>query len=61
MISGLMRSADAGENLGGADKAPLNYSEMTKAELLSLAADQGVTGVSTRNTKADIIAALEGE
>lgn len=60
MISGLT-TANAGDDLGGAGTAPLNYSGMTKAELLSLAADQGITGVSTRSTKADIIAALEGE
>ncbi len=61
MISGLTTSANAGDDLSGAMPAPLNYSGMTKTELLSLAADQGITGVSTRNTKADIIAALEGE
>lgn len=33
---------------------------MTKAELLQLAADRGVSGVSGRNTKAQIIEALEG-
>lgn len=33
---------------------------MTKAELLQLAAARGVSGVSSRNTKAQIIEAIEG-
>lgn len=32
---------------------------MTKAQLLSTATELGVDGVSSRNTKAEIIAAIE--
>lgn len=32
---------------------------MTKAQLLAMAAELGIEGVSSRNTKAEIVAAIE--
>lgn len=37
-----------------------SLSSMTKKELLQYAEDNGVDGVTSRNTKAEIIEAIEG-
>lgn len=49
---------DPEANAGAADSLP-DLSGMTKAQLLSTATELGVDGVSSRNTKAEIIAAIE--
>lgn len=36
-----------------------DLSGLTKQQLLDLAAERGISGVSSRNTKAEIIAAIE--
>lgn len=55
MTSGLMTA----NTTNGAGATPLNLSGMTKAQLLEYAEDNGISGVTSRNTKADIIAAIE--
>lgn len=48
---------DAEAEGSGADVPDL--SGMTKAQLLATASELGVEGVSSRNTKAEIVAAIE--
>lgn len=48
--------ADAGSQI--AEAFP-DLTGMTKAQLLATASELGVEGVSSRNTKAEIIAAIE--
>lgn len=55
MTSGLMTA----NTTNGAGATLLNLSGMTKAQLLEYAEDNGISGVTSRNTKADIIAAIE--
>ena len=43
---------------GSASDLP-DLTGMTKAQLLAMAAELGIEGVSSRNTKAEIVAAIE--
>jgi len=47
---------DAGSQ--NAESVP-DLTGMTKAQLLAMAAELGIEGVSSRNTKAEIVAAIE--
>ena len=38
-----------------------NLNTMTKSQLLEVAAEKGLDGLTSRNTKAEIIEAIEGE
>lgn len=43
-----------------ADTAGENFDSMTKAELLTYAEQNGITGVNSAMLKADILAAIKG-
>ena len=49
---------DAGTGSQSAESVP-DLTGMTKAQLLATASELGVEGVSSRNTKAEIVAAIE--
>lgn len=50
---------DAGDGADGSGAEVPDLSGMTKAQLLATATALGVEGVSSRNNKAEIIAAIE--
>lgn len=52
-------AADAESDADGSTAAAPDLSGMTKAQLLAMASELGIEGVSSRNTKAEIVAAIE--
>ena len=45
---------------GGEEATPLNLDGMTKAQLLSFAKENNISGVSSSMLKADILSTIEG-
>lgn len=59
MAAGGDGAADAESDADGSAAAAPDLSGMTKAQLLAMASELGIEGVSSRNTKAEIVAAIE--